>query len=138
MGPPPNVATALNNLAHLLQATNRPWEAKPMLWRALAIDEQSYGANHPDVARDLNNLALLLQDTNRLGEAELLMRLALAIFLDFTRRTGHPHPHLNDAIKSYGRLPAKQASGRSRPTPGFVNSPESMGSNGEGKRVNEE
>ncbi len=104
MGPPPNVATALNNLAHLLQATNRPWEAKPMLWRALAIDEQSYGANHPDVARDLNNLALLLQDTNRLGEAELLMRLALAIFLDFTRRTGHPHPHLNDAIKSYGRL----------------------------------
>ena len=47
--------------------------------RALAIDEQSYGAEHPNVAIDLNNLAQLLQDTNRLGEAEPLMRRALAI-----------------------------------------------------------
>ena len=93
MGPPPNVATALNNLAHLLQATNRPWEAKPMLWRALAMEQQSYGANHPNVARDLSDLALPLQDTNRLGEAKLLMRLALAIFLGFPQGTGHPHPH---------------------------------------------
>ena len=47
--------------------------------RALAIDEKSYGPDHPDVARDLNNLAQLLQATNRLGEAEPLMRRALAI-----------------------------------------------------------
>ena len=47
--------------------------------RALAIDEKSYGADHPAVARDLNNLAQLLQATNRLGEAEPLMRRALAI-----------------------------------------------------------
>ena len=42
--------------------------------RALAIDEQSYGPDHPNVAIDLNNLAQLLQATNRLGEAEPLMR----------------------------------------------------------------
>ena len=47
--------------------------------RALAIDEQSYGPDHPDVAIDLNNLAQLLQATNRLAEAEPLMRRALAI-----------------------------------------------------------
>ena len=47
--------------------------------RALAIDEASYGPDHPDVAIDLNNLAQLLQATNRLGEAEPLMRRALAI-----------------------------------------------------------
>ena len=47
--------------------------------RALAIDEASYGPDHPDVAIDLNNLASLLQATNRLGEAEPLMRRALAI-----------------------------------------------------------
>jgi hypothetical protein len=47
--------------------------------RALAIDEQSYGAEHPRVATDLNNLAQLLQATNRLAEAEPLMRRALAI-----------------------------------------------------------
>ena len=45
--------------------------------RALAIDEKSFGAEHPDVARDLNNLAGLLQATDRLAEAEPLMRRAL-------------------------------------------------------------
>jgi hypothetical protein len=43
------------------------------LRRALAIDEQSYGPNHPEVATDLNNLAQLLDATNRLVEAEPLM-----------------------------------------------------------------
>ena len=41
--------------------------------KALAIDEQSYGPNHPEVATDLNNLAQLLDATNRLVEAEPLM-----------------------------------------------------------------
>jgi len=35
--------------------------------RALAIDEASYGPDHPDVAIDLNNLAQLLQATDRLA-----------------------------------------------------------------------
>ncbi len=47
--------------------------------RALAIDEKSFGPDHPNVAIDLNNLAQLLQATNRLAEAEPLMRRALAI-----------------------------------------------------------
>jgi hypothetical protein len=74
----PNVATFLNNLAQVLQATNRLGEAEPLMRRALAIDEQSFGNEHPNVARDLNNLAALLQDTNRLAEAEPLMHRALA------------------------------------------------------------
>ena len=52
---------------------------EPLMRRALAIDEASYGQDHPSVAIHLNNLAQLLQDTNRLGEAEPLMRRALAI-----------------------------------------------------------
>ena len=44
--------------------------------RALAIDEQSYGPDHPDVARVLNNLAALLRATKRLAEAQPLMRRA--------------------------------------------------------------
>ncbi len=63
----------------LLQATNRLGEAEPLMRRALAIDEASYGPDHPDVAIRLNNLAALLQATNRLAEAEPLMRRALAI-----------------------------------------------------------
>ncbi len=100
----PKVAIRLNNLAQLFYANNQMKAAEPLMQRALAIDEQSYGANHPSVARDLNNLAQLFQDTNRLGEAEPLIRRHLGIFLDFTRRTGHPHPHLNTAIDNYGGL----------------------------------
>ncbi len=73
------VATALNNLAGLLQATNRLEEAEPRMRRALEIDEASFGPKHPEVARDLNNLAQLLQATNRMEEAEPLMRRALEI-----------------------------------------------------------
>ena len=73
------VAIDLNNLAGLLQATNRLGEAEPLMRRALAIAEASYGSEHPHVATCLNSLARLLQDTNRLGEAEPLMRRALAI-----------------------------------------------------------
>ena len=72
--------------------------------RALAINEASFGLDHPDVAIRLNNLARLLQATNRLAEAEPLMRRVVGIFIDFTVQTGHPHPHLNGAINNYGGL----------------------------------
>jgi len=75
----PHIAIALNNLAALLQGTNRFVEAEPLMRRALAIDEKSWGPDHPNVAIDLNNLAQLLQATSRLVEAEPLMRRALAI-----------------------------------------------------------
>src|SRR4029077_20579792 len=97
----PNVALRLNNLAQLLQDTNRLEEVEPMIRRALAIDEKSYGPEHPNVARDLNNLALLLQDTNRLEEVEPMMRRGVLIFLKFTRSTGHLHPHLKVAFGNY-------------------------------------
>ncbi|MGB2680981.1 MAG: tetratricopeptide repeat protein, partial [Candidatus Competibacter sp.] len=73
------LAIIFNNLAQLLQATNRLAEAEPLMRRALAIDEHSFGSEHPNVAACLNNLAQLLQATNRLAEAEPLMRRALAI-----------------------------------------------------------
>jgi esterase/lipase superfamily enzyme len=75
----PSVAIRLNNLAQLLQDTNRLAEAEPMMRRALAIDEKSFGHEHPNVAIRLNNLAQLLQATNRLAEAEPMMRRALAV-----------------------------------------------------------
>ena len=100
----PDLAVHLNNLARLLQATNRLGEAEPLMRRALAIDEASYGAEHPDVARDLNNLARLLQATNRLGEAEPLMRRMVVILLKFQRGTGHPHPHREVVLANHAIL----------------------------------
>ena len=97
----PETAIALNNLAQLLQATNRLAEAEPLMRRALAIDEASYGPEHPNVARDLNNLATLLQATNRLAEAEPLMRRALAID---EARYGPEHPDVARRINNLAQL----------------------------------
>ena len=73
------VASASNELAQLLQRTNRLGEAEPLMRHALEIDKAALGEQHPTVAIGLNNLAALLLETNRLGEAEPLMRRALEI-----------------------------------------------------------
>ena len=75
--------------------------------RALAIDEQSFGPDHPNVAIRLNNLALLLQATNRLDEAEPLMRRALVILVTFGRQTGYDHPNLRMFAENYRGLLTK-------------------------------
>jgi tetratricopeptide (TPR) repeat protein len=96
----------------LLKATNRLDEAEPLMRRALAIDEKSFGPDHPNVAIHLNNLAALLKATNRLDEAEPLMRRHVAIFVEFTRRTGHRHPHLDAAFANYAGLLAAMGKGQ--------------------------
>ena len=64
-----------NELAQLLQRTNRLGEAEPLMRRALEIDVVAFGEQHQTVAVRLNNLAQLLQEE----EAEPLMRRALEI-----------------------------------------------------------
>ncbi len=100
----PEVATRLNNLATLLADTNRLEEAELLYRRALAIDERSCGVEHPHFARDLNNLAQLLTATNRLAEAEPLMCRMVEIFVNSSAATGHPHPHMQAAVRNYSRL----------------------------------
>jgi tetratricopeptide (TPR) repeat protein len=97
----PSTATALNNLAQMLQATNRLAEAEPLMRRALTIDEASYCPDHPEVARDLNNLAGLLTTTNRLAEAEPLMRRALAID---EASYGKDHPNVAIRLNNLAQL----------------------------------
>ncbi len=97
----PNVAFRLNNLALLLQATNRLAEAEPLMRRALSIHEQSYDAEHPEVANRLTTLACLLHHTNRLVEAELLMRRALAID---EQSYGAEHPRVAIDLNNLAQL----------------------------------
>ena len=97
----PEVATALNNLAQLLKATNRLDEAEPLMRRALNIDEASFGPDHPTVAIRLSNLALLLEATNRLDEAEPLIRRALEI--DETSFGPH-HPKVAIRLNNLAQL----------------------------------
>ena len=96
-----STAAALNNLAALLQATNRLAEAEPLMRRALAIAEASYGNDHHNVATALNNLAQLLQATNRLAEAEALMRRSLAIN---EASYGNDHPEVATALNNLALL----------------------------------
>ena len=100
----PTVAICLNNLATLLQHTNRIEEAEPLMRYALEIDEAAFGEQHPTVAVDLNNLAILLEDTSRFDEAEPLMRRSLDIFDSFGRQTGHEHPYFQRANENYQAL----------------------------------
>ena len=72
-------ARLMSMLGSLFQYKSLHARAEPLLRRALAIDEASYGAAHPNVAIRLSNLATLLQATNRLEEAEPICRRALAI-----------------------------------------------------------
>ena len=96
-----NVAAALNNLAGLLKATNRPAEAEPLYRRALTITEQSLGSDHLQVATILNNLAGLLPATNRLAEAEPLYRRTLAITEE---SLGPDHPTLAIYLNNLANL----------------------------------
>lgn len=82
-------ARLMNHLGIYLNSRGLYAEAEALKRRALAIDEVSFGRNHPRVAAQLNNLATLLQATNRFSEAEPLMRRALAIDED---SFGSEHP----------------------------------------------
>ena len=109
----PTVARDLNNLAMLLQRTNRLGEAEPLMRQALEINKAAFGEQHPTVATDLNNLAQVLQDTNRIEEAERLMRQSLDIFDTFRRQTGHEHSHFQQANENYQAL--QQSMGSNEP-----------------------
>jgi len=94
-------SSLMNNLGLYLQARGQFSAAEPLYRRALAIDERSYGPDHPDVATDLNNLALLLQFTNRASEAEPLYRRALAVR---ERSFGPDHPDVATALNNLAGL----------------------------------
>jgi len=78
----------------LLQDTNRLAEAEPLMRRALKIDEDSFGQDHPNVARDLINLGSLFQATSRGAEAGPLFRRAVKIYED---SLGQDHPSTRNA-----------------------------------------
>ena len=65
----PALSGLLNQQASFLKEIALYEEAENLFLRTLAIDDASYGCNHPRVASTLNNLAALRQVTSRLEEA---------------------------------------------------------------------
>jgi CHAT domain-containing protein/tetratricopeptide (TPR) repeat protein len=93
------------NLEHL----GRAKEAELLHRKALAIEEEVLGQQHPDTASCYSNLALNIQDQGRAQEAEPLHRKALAIREE---GLGPRHP---DTALSYNNLATNlQAQGRAQ------------------------
>ncbi len=68
----PTLATRLNNLAQLYQATDRYGEAEPLFQRAVAILVKALPAGHPNLVTVRSNYAAVL---DRLGRTEEARRL---------------------------------------------------------------
>ncbi|MEI7902822.1 MAG: tetratricopeptide repeat protein, partial [bacterium] len=91
------ISVAANALGTFLESAALFAEAEPLYRRALAVDEQSYGPDHPSVAKDLNAMAGLFYLTNRLAESEPLTRRALTIN---EQSRGPDHPDMVGALNS--------------------------------------
>ena len=63
------VANVTNNLALLYFLQGKYAKAEPLFTRALAINEQALGKEHPAVARALKNYVALLKKTSREQDA---------------------------------------------------------------------
>jgi hypothetical protein len=73
----PNVATALNNLAQLLQATNRLSEAEPLSWRHVDIFisfGKATGHEHPHMQAALQNYIGILTQMG-MSEQEAISKI---------------------------------------------------------------
>lgn len=100
----PSVARDLNNLALLLQATNRLAEAASLMRRALSITEGSLGADHPSTGLLRRNFGRMLQDLSQTEEAERQHRRAVVILAGLVRQIGRAHPDHDDAVDDYRAL----------------------------------
>src|SRR5262249_53916751 len=69
LGPHPETAATLNNLALLVQDQGDLAAARPLYEAALAIREASLGPASEETAASLNNLALLLQTQGQFDSA---------------------------------------------------------------------
>jgi tetratricopeptide (TPR) repeat protein len=97
----PDYATALSNLALLLQRQGDLHGAEPLLRQALSTRKAVLGECHPDYATSLNNLGELLSLQDNRAEAEPLLRQALAIRRDVL---GECHPDFAISLSSLGLL----------------------------------
>lgn len=64
----------MNEVGLYLRTLGEFDEAKTALQKALKIDEQVYGPDHPTVAIRVNNLGLVLRDLGDFQEAKKMLR----------------------------------------------------------------
>ena len=97
----PGYATALSNLALLLQRRGDLAGAEPLLNRALEIRKVALGEDHVDSATSLGNLAELLHLRGDLAGAEPLLRRVLEVR---RQALGDQHPDYATSLTSLALL----------------------------------
>ena len=95
-----DLASALSNLATSL-SPDRVSEAEALYRRALELNENEFGTEHPYVAVNLNNLAEALRISGKYEEAEALLRRALSID---ERVLGPQHPTVATLLNNLAKV----------------------------------
>jgi tetratricopeptide (TPR) repeat protein len=91
----------LNQTAYYLDRRAQYAQAEPLYQRALAINEQQLGPEHPDTARSLNNLAALYYTQGKYEQVEPLYQRALAIN---EQQLGPEHPDTAGSLNNLAAL----------------------------------
>ncbi len=94
-------ARLLNQTAFYLNERARYADAEPLYQRALRINEQALGADHPQVALNLNNLAHLYNTQGKYADAEPLYQRALRIN---EQALGADHPQVALSLNNLAEL----------------------------------
>jgi CHAT domain-containing protein len=90
-------AVKLSTEAIAFQDQGKYGEALPLLKRALAISEKSFGPEHPDTGASLNNLAYVYCGLGDYGKALPLLKRALVIS---EKSFGPEHPDTGNSLNS--------------------------------------
>lgn len=96
-----NVALIQDRLARYFEIVADFESSKGHYERALAIDEASYGLEHPQVAADLNNLGLVLRALGDMAGAKTQLERALAIT---EAALGSAHPSVASCLNNLGSV----------------------------------
>jgi tetratricopeptide (TPR) repeat protein len=95
------VASLAYKVAQYLRERGRYAEAEPLYQRALHIQEQVLGSDHPDVAASLNYLAVLYRSQGRYAAADALFQRTLCIR---EQVLGSDHPLVTSSLNSLANL----------------------------------
>ena len=98
---PEAAGRALNQAGMYLNGRARFDEAKDCYERAIAIDEEAYGKDHPNVATDVNNLGGVLQAQGDLAGAKRCFERAIAID---EKAYGKDHPDVATDVNNLGMV----------------------------------
>ena len=100
-----DLAEALQKAAHYLSDRGRYEQAEPLYQRALRIEQQIWGPEHPQVAETLCDLAYLSYVLGQYQQAEPLFQRALSIW---EHVLGPTHPALARPLHGLGTICWKQ------------------------------